>query len=141
YAPVVNPKLAVVVITRGSAGRGKHAAAIAGNIYRALSPRFGTNIEFRVAETDDATNSNNKADALNEEAAETKAATEAEEAGEELDANGTPVTASPNVDLKVKPTTMPVDNKPKTGAPAKTTPNDSVDGRTRRIQPQAQPKP
>jgi penicillin-binding protein 2 len=141
YAPVVNPKLAVVVITRGSAGRSKYAAAIAGNIYRALSPRFGTNIEFQVAETDDATNSNNKADALNEEAAETKAATEAEEAGEELDANGTPVTASPNVDLKVKPTTMPVDNKPKTGAPAKTTPNDSVEGRTRRIQPQAQPKP
>ncbi|HEV2904551.1 MAG TPA: penicillin-binding transpeptidase domain-containing protein, partial [Pyrinomonadaceae bacterium] len=141
YAPVVNPKLAVVVITRGSAGRGKHAAAIAGNIYRALSPRFGTNIEFQVAETDDATNSNNKADALNEEAAETKAATEAEEAGEELDANGTPVTASPNIDLKVKPTTMPVENKPKTGAPAKTTPKDPVDGRTRRIQPQPQPKP
>jgi membrane peptidoglycan carboxypeptidase len=141
YAPVVNPKLAVVVITRGSAGRGKHAAAIAGNIYRALSPRFGTNIEFQVAETDDATNSNNKADALNEEAAETKAATEAEEAGEELDANGTPVTASPNVDLKVKPTTMPVDNKPKTGAPAQTTPKDPIDGRTRRVQMQPQPKP
>lgn len=144
YAPVVNPKLAVVVITRGSAGRGKHAAAIAGNIYRALSPRFGTNIEFQVAETDDATNSNNKADALNEEAAETKAASEAEEAGEELDANGTPTTGAPNAtgsDLKIKATTMPVANKPKTGVPAKTTPKDATDGRARRIQPQPQPKP
>jgi cell division protein FtsI/penicillin-binding protein 2 len=144
YAPVVNPKLAVVVITRGSAGRGKHAAAIAGNIYRALSPRFGTQIDFQVAEADDETpNTNGKAAALNEEAAETKAATEAEEAGEELDANGTPATA-PNAagsDLKVKQTTMPVENKPKTGAPAKTTPKDATDGRTRRTQPQPQPQP
>src|SRR5688572_2917047 len=138
YAPVVNPKLAVVVITRGSAGRSKHAAAIAGNIYRALSPRFGTQIDFQVAEVDDeTTNSNGKA-ALNEEAAETKAATEAEEAGEELDANGTPTTAAPNAtgsDLKIKATTMPVENKPKTGAPAATTPTNPIDGRTRRSQP------
>jgi penicillin-binding protein 2 len=144
YAPVVNPKLAVVVITRGSAGRGKHAAAIAGNIYRALSPRFGTQIDFQVAEADDETpNTSGRAAALNEEAAETKAATEAEEAGEELDANGTPPTA-PNATgsgLKVKQTTMPVENKPKTGAPAKTTPKDATDGRTRRTQPQPQPRP
>lgn len=145
YAPVVNPKLAVVVITRGSAGRSKYAAAIAGNIYRALSPRFGTNIEFQVAESDDeATNPNSKAGVLNEEAAETKAAAEAEEAGEELDANGTPKTEEPNATgagIKVKVTTMPVENKPKTGTPAKTTPKDATDGRTRRIQNQPQPKP
>lgn len=145
YAPVVNPKLAVVVITRGSAGRSKYAAAIAGNIYRALSPRFGTNIEFQVAESDDeATNPNSKAGVLNEEAAETKAAAEAEEAGEELDANGTPKTEDPNATgagTKVKVTTMPVENKPKTGTPAKTTPKDATDGRTRRIQTQTQPKP
>jgi membrane peptidoglycan carboxypeptidase len=145
YAPVVNPKLAVVVITRGSAGRSKYAAAIAGNIYRALSPRFGTQIDFQVAEADDGTSSTDgKAAALNEEAAETKAATEAEEAGEELDANGTPKTEAPNATgagIKVKVTTMPVEDKPKTGAPAKTTPKDALDGRTRRIEPQAQPKP
>ncbi|MGZ5481496.1 MAG: penicillin-binding transpeptidase domain-containing protein [Pyrinomonadaceae bacterium] len=144
YAPVVNPKLAVVVITRGSAGRSKYAAAIAGNIYRALSPRFGTQIDFQVAEADDETQNTNGKAALNEEAAETKAATEAEEAGEELDANGTPTTAAPNAtgsDLKIKATTMPVENKPKTGIPAKTTPKDATDGRTRRIQTQPQPKP
>ncbi len=39
-APVTNPKLAVVVITRGQAERGKSAAAVAGKIYRALSSRL-----------------------------------------------------------------------------------------------------
>ena len=144
YAPVVNPKLAVVVITRGSAGRSKHAAAIAGNIYRALSPRFGTQIDFQVAEADDETTNTNGKAALNEEAAETKAATEAEEAGEELDANGSPKTDEPTptgAGIKVKVTTMPVENKPKTGAPAKATPKDAIDGRTRRTQPQPQPQP
>jgi membrane peptidoglycan carboxypeptidase len=39
-APVVNPKLAVVVITRGQAERGKYASAIAGRVYQALAPRL-----------------------------------------------------------------------------------------------------
>ncbi|MBA2620793.1 MAG: hypothetical protein H0U87_06305 [Acidobacteria bacterium] len=39
-APIANPKLAVVVITRGQAERGKYAAAVAGKIYRALSSRL-----------------------------------------------------------------------------------------------------
>jgi penicillin-binding protein 2 len=42
-APVVNPKLAVVVITRGASERGKYASAIAGNIYRAVGYRFKQN--------------------------------------------------------------------------------------------------
>lgn len=36
-APVENPKYAVAVITRGQRERGKYAAAIAGQVYRALS--------------------------------------------------------------------------------------------------------
>lgn len=39
-APVANPKLAVVVITRGQAERGKYAAAVAGKVYQALSNRL-----------------------------------------------------------------------------------------------------
>jgi penicillin-binding protein 2 len=39
-APVENPKYSVVVITRGSGERGKFAAAIAGRVYQALSPRI-----------------------------------------------------------------------------------------------------
>lgn len=41
YAPVMDPKLAVVVVTRGSGERGKYAAAVAGKIYRALDGRYG----------------------------------------------------------------------------------------------------
>jgi penicillin-binding protein 2 len=41
YAPVTDPHLAVVVVTRGSGERGKYAAAVAGKIYRALDGRFG----------------------------------------------------------------------------------------------------
>ncbi len=39
-APVENPKLAIVVITRGQGERGKFAAAVAGNIYEALRNRL-----------------------------------------------------------------------------------------------------
>jgi cell division protein FtsI/penicillin-binding protein 2 len=41
YAPVVNPALAIVVVTRGPGESSSQAAAIAGNIYRALKGRFG----------------------------------------------------------------------------------------------------
>lgn len=40
-APVEDPKLAVVVVTRGESQRGRHAAAIAANIYSALRGRMG----------------------------------------------------------------------------------------------------
>lgn len=39
-APVQNPKYAVVVITRGQSERGKFAAAVAGRVYDALTPRL-----------------------------------------------------------------------------------------------------
>ncbi len=39
-APVVNPRLAIVVVTRGAGERGKYASAIAGKIYRALGSRL-----------------------------------------------------------------------------------------------------
>jgi penicillin-binding protein 2 len=41
YAPLSNPRLAVVVIGRGSDGRRHFPAAVAGQIYRNLSHRFG----------------------------------------------------------------------------------------------------
>jgi membrane peptidoglycan carboxypeptidase len=41
FAPVVEPRLAVVVVTRGSGERGRIAAGIAGRVYRALDGRFG----------------------------------------------------------------------------------------------------
>lgn len=39
-APVANPKYAVVVVTRGSAERGKWASAVAGQVYQALAPKI-----------------------------------------------------------------------------------------------------
>jgi penicillin-binding protein 2 len=153
YAPVVNPRLAVVVITRGTDAHGHLPAAIAGNIYRTLSPRFGTQINFQVAQgADDEEQANprdKKAAALNEEAAETKAQTEAEENGDEA-ADTANSSANPNgnnatgADLKskVKTTSMPIENKPKspakTVAPAKTKANETNDGRPRRTQPEQQ---
>ena len=160
YAPVVNPRLAVVVITRGTDAHNHLPAAVAGNIYRALSPRFGTNINFQVAEgpDDETPGRDKKAAALDEEAKENKAATEAEEnadddaataadaskaTSKEDTGNKDAVTESKS---KVKATSMPlpVDNKQKTTKPttpttqAKPKANETNDGRPRRIQPNQQ---
>ncbi|HJZ81021.1 MAG TPA: penicillin-binding transpeptidase domain-containing protein [Pyrinomonadaceae bacterium] len=163
YAPVVNPRLAVVVITRGADAHNHLPAAVAGKIYSALSPRFGTLINFQVAETSDeeAPTKDKKAAALNEEAQETKAAAEAEKKAEEKaeddaaaaaaaadaakstttdapPATNQPVT--PDAKSKVKATVLPVDNKPKSAAKpspttAKPAANEPPDTRQRKIQP------
>jgi len=49
YAPFNNPRLAVVVIARGADGRNHFPAAVAGQIYRALAPRFGPTAEEQIA--------------------------------------------------------------------------------------------
>jgi len=157
YAPVVNPRLAVVVITRGTDAHGHLPAAVAGNIYHALSPRFGTQINFQVAQGSDDEEEvparNKKAAALNEEAAETRAAAEAEEKADEK-ADDTPATSAnnganstqpnntvvtPESKSKVKATAMPLENKPKTTTkpadPPKPNGTDNGDGRARRTQP------
>ncbi len=158
YAPVVNPRLAVVVITRGTDAHAHLPAAIAGNIYRALSPRFGTQINFQIAEGPDDetpnTGKDRKAAALNEEARETKAATEAEENGDDaadpaksglISPDAKPVAGAEskaNIESKVKATSMPIENKSKTetknSAPPKAVSKDTNDGRPRRIQPEKQ---
>ncbi|HYJ88489.1 MAG TPA: penicillin-binding transpeptidase domain-containing protein [Pyrinomonadaceae bacterium] len=83
YAPLANPRLAVVVIARGSDGRKHFPAAVAGRIYRDLNHRFGTPIHLQLA----AKPNDAKAAELNEEekdaeeaeVAETEAAILAEE--------------------------------------------------------------
>ena len=42
YAPVYNPQLAVVVVAKGSDGRGHAPALVAGQIYKSLRHRFGS---------------------------------------------------------------------------------------------------
>lgn len=51
YAPLANPRLAVVVIAQGTDGRRHFPAAVAGEIYRQLNHRFGTAINLQVATT------------------------------------------------------------------------------------------
>jgi len=148
YAPVVNPRLAVVVITRGTDAHSHLPAAIAGNIYRALSPRFGTQINWQLAEAPDAETPdgrvNKKAAALNEEAAETKAATEAEENGDAANAdnmsansNNAPLTEPKS---KVKSTVMPIESKPKANSTQNTASpvGTKSEARPRRVHPDQQ---
>ncbi len=49
YAPINNPRLAVVVIARGADGRNHFPAAVAGQIYRELGSRFGAPGMDRIA--------------------------------------------------------------------------------------------
>jgi membrane carboxypeptidase/penicillin-binding protein len=160
YAPVVNPRLAIVVITRGTDAHNHLPAAVAGNIYRALGSRFGTNINFQVAEgpDDEAPTRDKKAAALDEEAKDNKAETQAQENADEAAAAaaaGTSTNANANANSdasvdansakdsdnksKVKPTVLPLENKKpaaKTPTPAtKPTVNDKSGDRPRRTQP------
>ena len=50
-ACAADPKLAVVVVTRGSGERGRVAAGIAGKIYRSLDARFGNTGGVQMART------------------------------------------------------------------------------------------
>ncbi|HWP53362.1 MAG TPA: hypothetical protein VN476_04465, partial [Pyrinomonadaceae bacterium] len=135
-------RLAVVVITRGADARNHLPAAVAGRIYSSLSPRFGTQINFQVAQTDDdeATPSKDKkAAVLDEEAQETRAATEAEKAAEEkaaeekaaettsgTETGATTGPAAPESKSKVKATVLPVESRPKTTAKPGATPTKPV---------------
>lgn len=78
YAPLANPRLAVVVIGRGPDARGHFPAAVAGRIYRELNHRFGTPVNLQFAKTP--TVDDPKAADLNEEE---KDAAEAEAAEQE----------------------------------------------------------
>src|ERR1044071_2293674 len=51
YAPLANPRLAVVVIAQGTDGRRHFPVQVAGEIYRQLNHRFRTAINLQVAST------------------------------------------------------------------------------------------
>jgi cell division protein FtsI/penicillin-binding protein 2 len=53
YAPLANPRLAVVVITRGTDAHRHLPAAVAGQIYKDLHQRFGTPTNLQVGTTPD----------------------------------------------------------------------------------------
>ncbi|MCU1268015.1 MAG: hypothetical protein JWM21_4333 [Acidobacteria bacterium] len=152
YAPLVNPKLAVVVITRGTDAHSHLPAAVAGQIYRDLNHRFGTptNLPIASAPVDGASGDPKAAD-IDEEAKETEVERAKEEGAAEVDttlmneANDTadtavtkPANVAPVTNSKVKRVIMPVPKrtdesvKPAPGAkaPVKT---GSIDDRPRRV--------
>jgi len=49
YAPLASPRLAIVVIARGTDAHGHFPAAVAGQIYRELGNRFGTPTNLQIA--------------------------------------------------------------------------------------------
>ena len=133
YAPLANPRLAVVVITQGTDARRHFPAAVAGEIYRQLNHRFGTAINLQVAST---------LDDEEQEVADAEAAAENAEVNGELaesstgkaETKTTPAkTATPEQRNTVKRVLMPLEKKPTETqkAPAKST----VEQRPRRIQP------
>ena len=146
YAPLANPRLAVVVIAKGTDARRHFPAAVAGEIYRGLNHRFGTAIKLQVATTLD---DEEKEVADAEEAAEQTADSIAAEAPETSVA--TPAvkpaqtttgvkTATPELrNNQVKPVLMPLGKKneaQKSTQPATTPGAAPADQqRPRRIQP------
>jgi len=154
YAPLANPRLAVVVITQGTDARRHFPAAVAGEIYRQLNHRFGTAINLQVASTlDDEEKEVADAEAAEENAEETANSTNGETtttqpvtatATPRTTAPATTKTATPEPRNTVKRVLMPLGNKPvdaqknvtKPGStvPAPATPSSS-DQRPRRIQP------
>ncbi len=102
YAPLANPRLAVVVIAQGSDARGHFPAAVAGEIYRELNHRFGTAINMQVATTLD----DEEKEAADAEAAESGETSENTDAGDTNQAVSATATPSPTVPAATKPTTV-----------------------------------
>lgn len=129
YAPLSNPRLAVVVIGRGVDGRNHFPAVVAGRIYRDLGARFGTPTTMQIASSTDSSN--------NAAAAQTSTAiTDDEESEEAADEAATKLTpdqravmsttiwgdARRAADSKVKRVVMSIPTRPEPAArTAKTT--------------------
>ncbi len=89
YAPLANPRLAVVVIARGPDARNHFPAGVAGKIYRELNSRFGTPVNLQIAASPGPEDP--KAAELNEEE---KDAAEADAAEADLDVAADAVVAA-----------------------------------------------
>ena len=153
YAPLANPRLAVVVITQGTDARRHLPAAVAGEIYRQLNHRFGTAINLQVASTlDDEEKEVADAEAAAENGEETTDSTKANDTTTQP-ATATSTTATAPAPVKaatpeprntVKRVLMPLEKKPvdaqqNATKPSTTvpTPSTAASGaqRPRRIQP------
>jgi penicillin-binding protein 2 len=119
YAPLANPRLAVVVITQGTDARRHFPAAVAGEIYRELNHRFGTAINLQVATTlDDEEKEVADQEAADGEAMEGAETTNATATATETPQQAVPAAAKPAAPETVTPKStvkrvlMPLGNKP-----------------------------
>jgi penicillin-binding protein 2 len=151
YAPLANPRLAVVVIARGSDGRKHFPAAVAGRIYRDLNQRFGTPVHLQIATkpgTDEkaAELNEEEKDAVEAEEAEVEAAILVEEQKATTAAAPTqhPLVESTPTNSNVKRVILPVDTKANQSQKSDATkaagnkavkPATQVDDRPRKTQP------
>jgi penicillin-binding protein 2 len=103
YAPLANPRLAIVVIAQGTDARHHFPAAVAGEIYRELNHRFGTAINLQVATTLD-----DEEKEVNEDGDEATGDA-MEGAAQSTDANATNATAPAS-----QPQTAPVNTRQST---------------------------
>jgi len=107
YAPLANPKLAVVVITRGTDAHRHVPAAVAGQIYRDLSRRFGTPAHVQLASTSD--------DEENDDDAATAQTANADNASTDANAAVAPATQplinSPAPRNNIKTVLMPIPSR------------------------------
>ncbi len=117
YAPLANPRLAVVVITQGTDAHHHLPAAVAGEIYRDLNHRFGTPVDMQVASTPD----DEEKDAAAAEAAEngdTNVTADPADPNQAAVANSTPepskpaANQSPAPQSKVKLVLKPIEKRP-----------------------------
>ncbi len=115
YAPLANPRLAVVVIGQGTDGRRHFPTAVAGEIYRQLNHRFGTAINIQVATTlDDEEKEVADAEAADAEKADADAAATETTNGETTQAATATATPAPTT------TVAPAAAKPATLEPRST---------------------
>lgn len=145
YAPLANPRLAVVVIARGSDGRKHFPAAVAGRIYRELNSRFGTPINLQIATTPSADEKESELNEEEREAAEAEAAemeVSEEAVNAELEAAAakanTPEAGTKTTRQIVKPVIKPIETTKGNAAKAKPTTKTpaEADARPRRTQPE-----
>ena len=113
YAPLANPRLAVVVIAQGTDGRRHFPVQVAGEIYRQLAHRFGTPINLQVASTLDD---------------EEKEVADAEADAENADADGTTTETNGETTNAATATTTPAPNTvaPAAAKPATSEPKNTV---------------
>ena len=111
YAPLANPRLAVVVIAQGTDARRHFPAAVAGEIYRQLNHRFGTAINLQVAST---------LDDEEKEVADAEAAAEAEANGETTESTNGEATETTTATAPVTTPVAPAAVKPAASEPRNT---------------------